>query len=708
MLNYDDKVIQFCSDCQFKYLHLTVILLIKFQRWIFNFSWLFLLLKYFIINELLTIFYKKNLFLLIYNNKKIFAKFFGILYAVLFSLFTAYSSFPQTSVYSLEYLGTSLKQNEFLTRFDKQLNTFYLNSGLKLFLESEKFDVKLNENFSSTFVRGTQNSTRDEQQLNFRSSYKFEEKLKFGILGHSTVLADNRKLEINKSSVSFATLFTEVEPYKNIYFSPFAGYSSNSQIGENDYGFIYGLEGLTKNLIVSDFRLNSELRLQNEDIMPRRNLVRYFQVTAANFFEENVSNAINFLFSQSRKDFYFQTDSLTEIKFGVNNNIQGRTETIYALQDKLFYDKIFNAVSLNLNARISMRTIDRDMRYKNLDMPSTSLFDTKIEELKLDLETITKYTSVFFDGQLRFTFSERDEKNITKQLSGIDESFYEQRSEIESQKNNNSGRITLTFFGDLKFSERDKLTLSIFQSKLRYDTPSDLNDDDRDEILSILRLRYSRFLNPYFEAYASLDGTYNHTVYIFAARSSNNNVNRIIRLKAGGDYNGRNLSSYNSFEVSANYTVYDFEDITSSFQSFTFRQMTAVDSTTIRLSDRISFFVHGSLKLSEQGDLRWSNFTSRPTRYLQEIYFEPRVILYTHRSSFSAGLRYFSLNTYNFDKLNRQLDNEYSSFGPIAIISVSLWKRLSLYLNGFYEFIESTGGPDRQQANLIMQVNWKF
>ena len=649
-----------------------------------------------------------NLKLLIQKFLKIFKTLSVCLFVILLCFSFTDSLNAQVRVDSLEYLGTSLTQNTLFTRFDKQLNTFYLNSGLKIFILSENFDLMINENFGSTFVRGPQSSTRDEQHLTFRSAYKAADEIKFGILGSSSVLADNRRLEINQASVSFATLFGELEPSRNILLSPFAGYSRNSQIGENDYGLVYGMEGIANNLLVSDFRLNSELRFRNEDIMPRRNLIRYFQLSAANYFDMNVSNTIYVFYSQSRKDFYFQTDSLTRIQFGINNNIQSRTETVYSLQDRLSYDKIFDMFSLNFTGRVNMRTVDRDTRYKNSGLITPSIFDTKIEELKLDLETVTRYTSKIFDGHLRFTFSERDEKNITKPFAPADPSFFEQRSEIESQKNNNSGRLSLTFLGDLKISEYDKLTLSYFQSKLRYDTPSDFNDDDRDELLSIVRLRYSSFLNPYFEAFINLEGTYSHIVYIFAGRSSNNNTNRIVRFKAGGDYTGRVFSSYNSFEVSANYTVYDFEDLTSNFQSFSFRQMTALDSTTIKLTDRIALFSYGTIKLSEQGDFRWNNFTSRPTRFLQEIYAEPRIIVYLARSSISAGIRYFSLNTYNFDKLTRIADTEYSSFGPIAIISINVWRRLDIYLNGFYEFISSSGNPDREQANMIMHVNWKF
>lgn len=645
---------------------------------------------------------------MISSNSKIESEFKGVAILAVIWLFLCQPILAQVRVDSLEYLGASLKQNHLFTRFDKQINTFYLNSGLKLYIESEKFELMVNENYNSTFVRILQGSVRDEQHLAIRSVYKYSPGIKLGLLGSSMVLADNRRLELNQASVSFATLFSEIEPTRNILFSPFAGYSRNSQIGENDYGLVYGLEGIANNLLVSDFRLNSELRFRNEDIMPRRNLNRYFQISAANYFDANISNTINFLYSQSRKDFYFLTDTLTQQKFGIRNNIQSRTESIYSLQNRLFYDKIFNALSMNITGRISMRSVDRDTRYKNTDFVSSSIFDTKIEELKLDLETVAKYTSALFDGQLRFSFSERDEKNITKPFENIEQSLFEQRSEIESQKNNNSGRLTLTFFGDLKISEKDKLTLSYFQSKLKYDTPSSKNDDDRDEILSIVRLRYSKFLNPYFEAFASVEGTYSHIVYIFAGRSSNNNVNRILRFKAGGDYIGSFISSYNSFEVSANYTVYDFEDLTSNFQSFSFRQITALDSTTLKLTDRISLFTYGSVKLSEQGDFRWSSFTSRPTRFLEEIYLEPRIILYLDRTSLSAGIRYFSLNTYNFNKLSKIADTEYSSFGPIAVINVNVWRRFNIYLNGFYEFIRSSGNAEREQANLILEVNWKF
>ena len=297
---------------------------------------------------------------------------------------------------------------------------------------------------------------------------------------------------------------------------------------------------------------------------------------------------------------------------------------------------------------------------------------------------------------------------IVKRFDGMTESIYEQNSELEEQKNNNSSRATLSFYGNFKISKKDLLTFSLYQSKLVYDTKSISNDDDRDELLSIIRFRYSKLLTSYFTGFVNAEATFGHTVYLFASRSSNNNQNRIIRLRAGGDYLGSLVKSFNSFEVSANYTVYDFEDITTNYQSYSFRQFTAIDSTTIELTNDVSLFAYGYLKLSEIGDFRWDNFTARPTRFLEELYLEPRFILNYKRTIFSIGLRLFLLNTYSYQENTKIPSSEYLSLGPIALIDVLAWNNLNIVMKGYYEFITNTNVPDKEQASLLMQVNWNF
>lgn len=616
-------------------------------------------------------------------------------------------SYSQTRVDSLEFLGRFLNANLFNTTFDKQLNTFHLNSQLQLYGNFEDIMIRLNENYGSTFIRNETKNTRDEQHFNLNAKYLFRKDIWFGISGSSSLLSDNRSLGINESAVNYAAVFCELKPIDDVRLAPFAGYTSNRQIGVTDNGSMYGIEGLLENYNLSDVEINSVLRFRNEDIIPRRNLIRYYELSVNNNFDKSVSNTIRTFFSQNRKDFYFVADSITSSQYNISNNIQSRIETAYQIFDRLSYDGFLDIFSLDLAAGINWRTIDRDNRYKTSEQAKL-LYDTSVDELKLEIDATTRYSSILFDGILRLNFYERDEKHIVKRFEGMPESIYEQNSELEEQKNNNSSRATLSFYGNFKISKNDLLTFSLYQSKLVYDTKSVSNDDDRDELLSIIRLRYSKLLTSYFTGFVNAEATFGHTVYLFASRSSNNNQSRIIRLRAGGDYSGSIVKSFNSFEVSANYTVYDFEDITTNYQSYSFRQFTAIDSTTIELTNDVSLFAYGYLKLSEIGDFRWDDFTARPTRFLEELYLEPRFILSYKRTIFSIGLRLFLLNTYSYQENSKVPSSEYLSLGPIALIDVLAWNNLNIVMKGYYEFITNTDIPDKEQASLMMQVNWNF
>jgi hypothetical protein len=628
---------------------------------------------------------------------------------VFFLLPLSVDTLSQTRVDSLEYLGSVIQANYINTRFEKQLNTFYLNSNFRLSSVSENILFKINENFGSTFIRNQFGNTRDEQHLNLYSKYIFSKDISVGFAGNSSLLSDNRSLGgINESAVNYAALFSEIRPLDKLTISPFGGYSNNRQIGKSDYGTLYGLEVSLDKLDLAELDINSELRLRNEDILPRRNLIRFFALSVSNNFDRGINNNIRTNFSENRKDFYTDVDSLISSTFNVSNNIQSRTETNYQIFDRLTYDGFLEYFTLDLLGGINWKSIDRNTKYKSASNLLKTNPDTKIDELKLEFDAATSYSSKIFDGNLRLNYYERDEKHQVKRFDQMSENVFEEKSESEKQKNNNSSRATLSLNGNLKFSKTDNLTLSLYQSKLIYDTQSELNDDDRDELLSILRLRYVKSLSPYFSAFINAEGTYGHTVYLFASRSSNNNVNRIYRLRTGGDYNGSVVQSYNSFEVSANYTVYDFEDVAINYKSYAFRQLSAVDSTTFVLNKNVSFFTYGYVKLSEVGDFDWTDFSSRPTRFLEEIYIEPRLVLNIHQSIFSVGLRLFSLNTYSYKKNIKTLETEYLSFGPIALIDVLGWNNLNIILKGYFEFISITNSADKQQANLTMQANWKF
>ena len=492
-----------------------------------------------------------------------------------------------------------------------------------------------------------------------------------------------------------------------IHISPFFGYSNNRQIGENDNGFVYGGEGLIDDFEISNFNLSSRLRFRNEDISPRKNLIRYFNLTANSVFNENVSNYITTGYSQNRKDFYYSADSVISREYDITNNIQSRDETAYLLEDGLTYNDFASNFGLDLKGRLDWRNIDRNTRYHPIQVLSSSAFDSRIEELKFELESNFRYITSVFNGRLKLNYSERDEKHIAKNFLNTSSLFFDERQDIENRKNNNSARIAVSMQGDWNISGSDFLSFSVYQNKLRYDTPSPVNYDDRDELLSIIRLRYIRILTPFFNAFLTAEGTQSHIVYIFSEKSSNNNINRVLKFSAGGDYHGKHISSINSFEVSANYTVYDFRDLVPNLRSFSFRQFTASDSSTIRLNKMISIRNYGYIKLSQQGELNWSAFSEKPTRFLQEIYAEPKFIVSYNNISFGLGSRIFSLLTFNYDGSKKIKDSDYLSVGPLTEILWLVENTIYFKIYGWYEFI-TLDNSGRQQANLSIEVNWNF
>ncbi|MCU7497062.1 MAG: hypothetical protein HF314_08875 [Ignavibacteria bacterium] len=630
------------------------------------------------------------------------------------ALMLSASLFAQSSPDSLSFNTSQWEKKLFSTKFDKLLSTYTLGSSLKFGGRFDKFFVGINESYNSTLIQTTPKNIKDEQYFSFITEYALNSFMSLGIMANNDILSDNRKIALNQASLLNGSFYTKFKPMERVFITPSLGYSNNNQIGQYDYGTIYGIEGLADNLALADMNISSLVKFQNEDISPRKNALRLFNASISNDLGGSFGNVLGASFYQNRKDFYFSADSISAAQFNIINNIQSRIESNYFVQDRFVYSKPSDDFSFDLTGRAIWRNVDRDTRYRVLSNVSPSLFDVRVEEFRLEVESNYMYHTTDFDGSFRVDYSERDEKHVVKKISETNVFLqeeriksYEERVRLESQKNNIAEKISLSLNGNFRLSQSDFLSISLFHNKLRYDTPSEENFDDRDELMSIFRVLYIRKLSPFFDAFLNLEANLNHIVYIFAERSSNNNFTRLLKLSTGGDFKSQVINSKNTFEVSANYSVYDFEDIKSNFRSFSFRQMSMQDSTTIRLKKKLAFTVFGSLKFSEQGDFNWTRFTGKPVRNLEEIYFEPKLNYRLKELSLAMGIRYLTLKTFSFQDKIKKRESDYRSLGPVAEITLRLNSRLNLRIYGWYELIRADG-LRRKLPNMNMQLNWEF
>jgi len=612
----------------------------------------------------------------------------------------------QESVDSTSFNINHFKDHALSIGLDKQLNTYLFTNYFKYGISGEDFFAGVKEIFNSTIINASQKNIKDEHNFNFIGGYKFSPLFTAGLSLMNISFSDDRVTQINKTALLNSVIYLQYTPLSNISFTPYAGISSNQQISQNDKGALYGADLLINSLMISDFELNSQLKFQNEDISPRKNMLRNAGVSLTNTFEDSFINTLSASFSEQKKDFYFTADPATALEFNIANNIQSRTETNYIIQNRLRSIPSSNGFAMDLLGSLYWRTIDRNTRYAPSAASANSNYDTQINELKIDLTGGVDYRSSSLSSSLKFSYSQYEEKHEAKKIEGEDFLIYTDQQKVEYKKNNQAETGTLSLVTNWLISDYDNLIFSVFHRKLKYDTPSSENFDDRDELLTIGRIGYERRLTSAFKLNFNLEGSLNKIVYILSERSSNNSVRRFIRFSTSGYYADNFLTSLNSAEVSANYTTFDYEYLNPSLRSYSFRQFILKDSSSIKVTGRVKLVFNGYIKLSEQGDFSWSSFTERPARYLTENLLEPKLGYFNTPLALLWGLRYFNLSIYNVNQQNeRILSSRYESIGPTAEIKYKISSKIDLNFFGWYEFI--TGDNARREVpNVIFKVSW--
>lgn len=620
-------------------------------------------------------------------------------------LFT-FPLFAQETADSTSFSHKYFNNNALNFGLDKQLNTYLFTNYLKYGLIKENYFAGVREIFNSTIVNTLNTNIKDDHNLYMIGGYHINPELTAGLTLNHIIFSDDRSTQINKTSLLTSLLYLQYTPLKNVSVTPFAGLSNNQQLNQTDKGMIYGSDININSLMISDFELNSQLKFQNEDISPRKNMLRNMGVSLTNNFEENFINTISAAFVEQRKDFYFTADPTTALEYGIVNNIQSRTETNYLIQNRFRSIPVLYGFMVDLTGSIYWRTIDRNTRFISLSNNNSPNYDTQINEFKIDLSGGLDYRAKNFFSSFKFSYAQYEEKHAAKKIEGVDYLVYTDRDKLEYKKNNQAETTTISLFSNWSISENDVMVFSIFHRKLKYDTPSLENFDDRDELLTVGRIGYERKLSRSLKMNFNFEGSLNKIVYIFAERSSNNNLRRFIKFSTSGYYNNSGFVSLNSAEVSANYATFDYEYLNPGLRSYSFRQFILRDSSSYNITSRVKFLFTGYIKLSEQGDFNWTAFSERPARDLDEKLIEPRIGYYTEEMVLSFGIRYFNLSIFNVNAQNEKIKaSEYKSIGPISEIKYKISSKIDLNFYGWYEFVTGDNYK-REIPNVVFKLSW--
>ncbi len=591
--------------------------------------------------------------------------------------------------------------------FDRNLNTFNWIGSVMLDTASFGTRIKLQQLYTSNIIlieatsaAAEQRLQRNQQRLSLSLSRPFDDRL--ALLGRwsSLIYSDNKAVGLNKASVNSILGGVSYSPDSLVTITPLAGHRWDNQIDVRDRGLSYSLFAQTNNLAIDGYHLTANAQFQQDRLDPRLLEQHYVRAGAQRTFLGNTRDSMEVGFSKNRREFYSAS----------SGGLESRVDRIFTFSNLLDYEFDQQFIT-SLFVNVFSRTLDKDYRTVSPLATLPAQFNTGIDEFRLDVFLQAQYRNDD-NGILastRLSHSERTERHFVKGPTepGIPASRQLQAQQQEETKDNLARRTTLSGRLQVPVTRSDLLSFSGSASILRYDTPSESNADDRDELLVVLSLSTEHNISRYLDVSFTLDGTLSHIVYLFGALSSNNNINRILRLSPRTIYKPtERITTINSFEVLANYTVYDFESVGAVARSFSYRQFAWSDSTSIELTSRMGLDFLGYLKLYDRGQLNWGDFTERrensfvdKTYAIQARFSPERDVL------LAVGVRYFSQSRYSYTLEQRKLDSFLRSFGPTCIIEWRLNAYSTIGIRGWYEQRRLDGGGEKSLANMTMNIN---
>lgn len=601
--------------------------------------------------------------------------------------------FPKFSI------SQNILPNNLELGFNKNVNTHRWDGSLYYSNSFSKLQFLIDERFKSTLIKTNRSLIRDEQYLDLFGKYSIGKKTRTGIKFSSFIISDNQTVEIGQvASNSFHGGF-EFQPINELFIEPYFGLKIDRQLNETDAGLSLLLNTRSNNLVLSGFNTNIDASFQRDYLNPRRlesiNALIFIQKS----FFDNTQNSLSILYKKNRREFYFPADSASKYKF----NIDKRIENLISIHDTITY-KIGTGLQLNLNGTFSMRKIEKLTHYKTF---ASKFFDNNINEFKIEGSSQLLFNlSKIFSGTIQIYYAERDMLHSLKTTSETESWILPIWVKEEEKKNNNSKRTSISTSLALNVSHSDKIVFLGSGNLLRYDTPSLFNDDDRDELWIAFDLTTYHYLNKYLFLQNSLSTNLTHVVYLLGSRSASNNWNRLFRLSPLLRYKpSEYFSTTNSFEVLANYTVFDFADKFVNIKSFSFRQFSFIDSTHIKLTPKIGLSWFNHIRFYERGELNWKYFKGKPLNYFEDYNYITKLHYQANENLlFSVGIYYFKQNRYLYKKRNKHLENYLQSSGPISTITWNYNSKIQMHINGSHERILINGSQTNTTSNMNMTL----
>lgn len=583
---------------------------------------------------------------------------------------------------------------------DKIANTFLFTGKADVTVEPGLGFLRFVNDYRGTAFRTSTVALRDDQYALFTWSVPLGSGFTSLVRQSWTMSRDSRSLGLSSLERLNGAGGVQWQLDERVDVTGLLGAERTTQIGVAATGLIVGMDGRVRDLDLDEWRFSSRLLADyhrmdalrtSADVIAEANVVRSI--------DEGSDLRVSTSYTSVVRDYF------TTLAFGASDLVvESRKEERVGVDAALTY-ALTSRLAVNIGAQLQSANIDRQYAQASTGIPITAV-NRRLAELVLDLNGELRWTLPTSALSVGGAIYLRDEQNGVRERFEIDPSALATLRSQENQRDNATSRTRFAVKWTWMPSRHDTVEADVTSWLLRYDTPSDLNADDRDELTTLAAVRYARRITEGLSVGTTLAGQEIHLVFLKAQRSALNNQNRVLRLAPYVHINLRGFSMRPQFEVLANYTVYDYEDRGASARSFSFRQISWRDSLYVRLAPAVH--AEGSIlfRYSERATLYWQQFAEAPETGQRE--WLAKILIFSEPSaawSIGVGLRRYEL-------AQRPLG---TIVAPGATSSLRFWAPetavrflaadgSTLTLSGWYEFQQVNETGRRDLPNLLLRA----
>ncbi len=537
--------------------------------------------------------------------------------------------------------------------FQQNFNTYSWNADINLqksLRNGRKFSLR-NHGLSNLLrpVAGT-NKWRDQEQFGASYSQPLFGQWNQNFSLNSNLYLDSQTGYENSASTQWLSWGINRNFRKKIQFLAAIGHKWDTRQGHRDKGLYHRTQFFVRPTSWQGYVSKLHLAWEGDELGRRRDYDVRLRTGFSKEFYPGTIDSLTFQLNNLRRDYYISTQG----------DLESRREKSRRVSNWLVYP-----ISQPLTFRQFFSFSNRKTTIHQ------SLLNSTGERDREDLNTLSKTALEFQRGQFFSTLS-LDYSYHTQTYTFSRSVQSNPFSGLLGTPDNKSRVFALKNLTALQFGWRDSLRFLNSVSRFQYDTPDTNNFDDRDELRTTHLLEWTHLFSLFFQLKTGVSARLHHLVYIFAAKSAENNWNRIFNFYTElAFHRPRSLHFRQRAEVLANYTDYDFEVPSERIRSFVFRKLAVSDSLRWPIFDKTEMLVFSRYEIEENGRFSWENFAEQPllsrrNHFLSLTFDFP--LLAAIRAS--AGLQGYFRQEWPFVVQKNRLERSeksktYTSYGPV-------------------------------------------